>query len=89
MGISLVTQDAAHKGFCCTFPLYRPSRSLEQFRTQAFLRIESTAVQMCARKGGSYGNKILYKNLIFFDEIFVQNLAVEDFVTLVMGKKSC
>ena len=37
-------------------------------------------------KGGSYGNKILYKNLKFFDKIFV---AVEDFVTLLMGKKSC
>ena len=44
-GISLVTLDAAHKGFCWTFPLYRPSRSLEQFRTQEFLPIESTAVQ--------------------------------------------
>ena len=32
----------------------------------------------CVTKGGSYGNKILYKNL-----------AVEDFVTLLMGKKSC
>ena len=30
----VVAQDAAHKEFCCTFPLYRPSRSLEQFRTQ-------------------------------------------------------
>ena len=28
--------------------------------------------------------QILYKNLKFFD-----NLAVEDFVTLLMGKKSC
>ena len=37
-----MTQDAAHKGFCWTFPLYRPSRSLEQFRTQG---LESTAVQ--------------------------------------------
>ena len=38
-----MTQDAAHnKGFCWTFPLYRPSRSLEQFRTQS---LESTAVQ--------------------------------------------
>ena len=34
-------------------------------------------------KGGSYGNKLLYKNLKFFDK------AVEDFVTLFMGKKSC
>ena len=41
MGISLVTLDAAHKEFCWTFPLYRPSRSLEQFQTQGFLRIES------------------------------------------------
>ena len=50
MKISLVTQDAAHQGLCWTFPLYRPSRSLEQFRTQVFLRIESAAVQRCARK---------------------------------------
>ena len=35
-------------------------------------------------KGGFYGNKILYKNLKFFDNL----LAVEDFVTLFMGKKS-
>ena len=34
-------------------------------------------------RAGSYGNKILYKNLKFFDK------AVEDFVTLLMGKKSC
>ena len=34
-----------------TFPLlYRPLRSLEQFRTQGFLHIKSTAVQRCARK---------------------------------------
>ena len=33
-----------------TFPLYRSARSLEQFLTQGFLRIESTAVQRCARK---------------------------------------
>ena len=41
------------------------------------------------KEGGSYGNKILYKNLKFFDKIFVRNLAVEDFVTLFMGKKFC
>ena len=40
---------------------------------------------LCDSKGGSYGNKILYKNLKFFDK----NLDVEDFVTLLMGKKSC
>ena len=45
MGISLVTQDAAHKGFCSAFPLSIPLRSLEQFRTQGFLRIESPSVQ--------------------------------------------
>ena len=39
---------------------------------------------MGVTEGGSYGNKILYKNLKCFD-----NLAVEDFVTLLMGKKSC
>ena len=40
-----MTQDAAHnKVFCWTFLLYIPSRPLEQFRTQGFLRIESTAV---------------------------------------------
>ena len=42
-----MTQDAAHEEFCWTFPLYRPSRSLEQFRTQG---LESTAGQRCARK---------------------------------------
>ena len=57
MGISLVTQDAAHKGFCWTFPLYKPSRSLEQFRTQGFLRIESTAVQRCARKSTEFASR--------------------------------
>ena len=50
MGISLVTQDAAHKGFCSAFPLSIPLRSLEQFRTQGFLRIESPSVQRWARK---------------------------------------
>ena len=40
-----MTQDAANEEFCWTFPLYRPSRSLEQFQTQGFLPIESTAVQ--------------------------------------------
>ena len=56
-GISLVKQDAAHKGFCWTFPLYRPLRSLEQFRTQGFLHIESTtAVQRCARKSTEFAS---------------------------------
>ena len=55
-GISLVKQDTAHKGFCWTFPLYRPLRSLEQFRTQGFLRIESTAVQRCARKSTEFAS---------------------------------
>ena len=47
-----MTQDAAHKGFCWAFPLYGLSRSLliEQFRTQDFLPIESTAIQRCACK---------------------------------------
>ena len=51
-----MTQDAAHEGFCWTFPLYRPSRSLEQFRTQGFLPIESTAVQRCASKNTEFAS---------------------------------
>ena len=65
MRISLVTQDAAHKGFCWTFPLNRPSRFLEHFRTQGFLRIESTAVQKrCARKSTEFasGSKTVDEN---------------------------
>ena len=64
MLISLVIQDAAHKGFCWTFPLNRPSRFLEQFRTQGFLRIEFTAVQRCARKSTEFasGSKIVDEN---------------------------
>ena len=54
--MSLVTQDAAHKGFCWTFPLYRPSRSLEQFHTQGFLPMGSTAVQRCARKSTEFAS---------------------------------
>ena len=51
------SQDAAHKGFCRTFPLYRPSRFLEQFRTQGFLRIKSTtAVQRCAGKSTEFAS---------------------------------
>ena len=59
MGISLVTQDAAHKEFCWTFPLYRPSRSLE-----GFLRIESTAARRCACKSTEFasGSKIVRHN---------------------------
>ena len=59
-----MTQDAAHKGFCWTFPLNRPSRCLEQFQTQGFLRIESTAVQRCARKRTEFasGSKITDEN---------------------------
>ena len=64
MEISLVTQDAAHEGFCGTFPLCRPSRSLEQFRTQGFLRIESAAVQRYARKSNEFasGSRIVGEN---------------------------
>ena len=53
-----MTQDAAHKKFCRTFPLYRPSRSLDQFRTQG---LESTAGQKCARKSTDFasGSKIV------------------------------
>ena len=63
IAVSLMTQNAAHKGFCWTFPLYRPLRSLEQFRTQGFLRIEST-IQRCARKstGFASGSNIVGEN---------------------------
>ena len=54
------------------------SRKFWGWRVQTFLGKKNTS------KGGSYGNKILYENLKFFDKI-----AVEDFVTLLMGKKSC
>ena len=56
--------EAAHKGFCWTFPLYKPSRSLQQFRTQDFLRIGSTAVQRCARKSTEFASasKIVGEN---------------------------
>ena len=59
-----MTQDAAHKGFCWTFPLYRPSRSLEQFQTRGFLRIEFTAVRRCARESTEFasGSKIVGEN---------------------------
>ena len=59
-----MTQDAVHKGFCWTVPLYRPSRFLEQFQTQGFLRIESTAVQRCARKSTEFasGSKLVDEN---------------------------
>ena len=55
------TQDAAHKEFCWMFPLYRPSRPLEQFRTQG---VESTAGQRCARKITEFasGSKIVGEN---------------------------
>ena len=61
---SLVTQDAAHKGCCWTFPLNRPSRFLEKFRTQGFLRMESTAVQSCTRKSTEFasGSKTVDEN---------------------------
>ena len=36
--------------------LYRPLRSLEQFRTQSFLHITSTAVQRCARKSTEFAS---------------------------------
>ena len=49
-----MTQDAAHKGFCWTSPLYRPSHLFEQFRTQRFLRIESTEFAL--------GSKIVGEN---------------------------
>ena len=64
MGISSVTQDTAHKGFCWAFPLYRPLHSLEQLRTQSFLRIESTPVQRCARKSTEFasGSNIVGEN---------------------------
>ena len=55
------TQGSAHRAAvqrCVvsrTFPLlYRPLRSLEQFRTQGFLHIKSTAVQRCARKSTEF-----------------------------------
>ena len=51
------SQDAAHKGLRWTFPFYRPSRFLEQFRTQGFPRIESTtAVQRCAGKSTEFAS---------------------------------
>ena len=44
--------------------MYVLFRFLEQFRTQGFLRIESTAVQRCARKSTEFasGSKIVDEN---------------------------
>ena len=44
--------------------VHRPSRSLAQFRTQGFLRKESTAVQRCACKNTepASGSKIVGEN---------------------------
>ena len=56
MGIPFVIQDAAHQGLSWTFPLYRPLRFLEQFRTLGFLQLESTAVQRCARKSTEFAS---------------------------------
>ena len=55
--------SAGHSS-CWTFQLYRPSRSLAQFRTQGFLRIESTAVQRCARMNteSASGSKLVGEN---------------------------
>ena len=53
-----------YAAFLNNFPLYIPSRFLEQIRTQGFLRIESTAVQRCARKSTEFasGSKIVGEN---------------------------
>ena len=48
-----MTQDAA----AGHFPLYRPSRSLEQFQTRSFLRIEFIAVRRCARKSTGFASE--------------------------------
>ena len=66
------TQGSAHRAavqrcvVSMTFPLLdRPLRSLEQFRTQGFLHIKSTAVQRCARKSTEFasGSNIVGESL--------------------------
>ena len=72
-----------------TFPHQQdffPIRSVTKSSTARFSHENLVKkFKIFVQKGGYYGNKILYKNLKFFDE----NLAVEDFVTLLMGKKTC
>ena len=57
-------------------------------------QVGETAVSWCfvgclgqARKGGSYGNKILYKNLKFFDKIFVRKSCRRRFRNAPYGEK--
>ena len=55
-------------------------------------RIKKTGRNSPPPEGGSYGNKILYKNLKFFDRFSCENLALEDFVwgkNLVDGEILC
>ena len=46
-------------------------------------------LQNSTSKGGSYGNKILYKNLNFFDKIFVRKSCRRRFRNAPYGEKSC
>ena len=65
---------------------YYPPQKLQIDKAKEKVLISQ--VNLIARCG-SYGNKVLYKNLKFFDNIFVRKSCRQDFVTLFMGKKSC
>ena len=78
-----VTQEEDHTGFF--IHLLSAVRALIFLarRIQPFLPLVDREVEFLCTKGGSYGNKILYKNLKFFDKIFVR----QDFRAKILPSK--
>ena len=86
--------DASIRLFSNVLDAARAREIIRKQSVKAYLHMYYGNVQqypLCAAsffaKGGSYGNKILYKNLKFFDKIFVRKSCRRRFRNAPYGEK--
>ena len=78
-----VTQEEGNTGFSIHLLSAVLALIFLARRIQPFLSLVDREVEFC----GSYGNKILYKNLKFFDKIFVRKSCRRRFRNAPCGEK--
>ena len=84
-----VTQEEGHTGFLIHLPSAVRALIFVARRIQPFLSLVDREVEFCVLRAVLMGTKSCPKILNFSTRFSYENLDVEDFVTLLMGKKSC
>ena len=83
-----VTQEEGHTGFLTHLPLAVHAFIFLARRIHQFLSLVDREIEFCVLRAVLMGTKSCTKILNFSTRFSCENLGVEDFVTLLLGKKS-